>query len=103
MDPEVVYDPDTDREFLGTARHEELKEWLRANGIVTADVPVDEEITIELLTFGGDRAIHHTAYLRNADGKKYLDEATGDAAQEARIVPLTTDPPPHWRTRKEND
>lgn len=103
MPREIIYDPQTEPDLFGTVRHEELKQWLRANGIDPADVPLHDEITIELLTFGGDRAIHHTAYLRNADGKKYLDEATDDAAQEARIVPLTTDPPPHWRTRKEND
>ncbi|MDX3162157.1 hypothetical protein PV369_43075, partial [Streptomyces scabiei] len=75
---------------------------LQANGIDPCDVPVDEDIVIEPLTLGGDRAIRYTAHLRNADGRKYLDEATGEAAQEERVVPLVVDPPPQWR-EKEND
>lgn len=103
MAGETVYDADTWPVVACNDRlRQELQAWLRANGIDPGDVPVHEDITIEPLTLGGDRAIRHTVYLRNADGAKYLDEATGDAAQEERIVPLVVDPPPQWR-EKEND
>jgi hypothetical protein len=102
-DVEVIYEPEEWPDFLGTERHAELKAWLIANGIDPADVPVREAISIEPLTLGGDLAIRYTAYLRAANGLRYLDEATGEAAQEERLVPLTTAPPPHWRTSKEND
>jgi len=102
MDSETVYDADTWPVVACSERLPELREWLTANGIDPADVPVHEDITIEPLTLSGDRAIRFTAYLRNADGCKYLDEATGEAAQEERTVPLVVNPPPQWR-EKEND
>lgn len=100
---QVVYDPGQSGEVLGTQRHEELKAWLRANCIDPADVTVGEQIVVEPLTLGGARAIRHTVLLRNAEGRRYVDEATGDAAQEERVVPLVVEPPPQWRTEKEND
>jgi hypothetical protein len=102
MDGETVYDADTWPVVACSERLPELRNWLRANGIDPDDVPISEDIAIEPLTLGGDRAIRFTAYLRNADRCKYLDEATGDAAREERIVPLVVDPPPQWR-EKEND
>ncbi|MEH0623467.1 hypothetical protein QBA57_39640 [Streptomyces scabiei] len=102
MDSETVYDADTWPVVACSERLPELRTWLQANGIDPCDVPVDEDIVIEPLTLGGDRAIRYTAHLRNADGRKYLDEATGEAAQEKRVVPLVVDPPPQWR-EKEND
>ncbi|WP_200302225.1 hypothetical protein [Streptomyces adelaidensis] len=103
MADETVYDADTWPVVACSERLPELRDWLRANGIDPGDVPVHEDITIEPLTLGGDRAIRFTAHLRNADGCKYLDEATGEAAQEERTVPLVVEPPPQWRTEKEND
>lgn len=100
MADETVYDADTWPVVACSERRAELQEWLRANGIDPGDVPVHEDITIEPLTFDGGRAIRFTALLRNADGCKYLDEATGDAAREERIVPLVVDPPPHWRDKE---
>lgn len=102
MTGETVYDADTWPVVACSERLPELRAWLTANGIEPCDVPVDEDITIEPLTLGGDRGICFTAHLRNADGCKYRDEATGEAAQEERIVPLVVDPPLHWR-EKEND
>lgn len=102
MDSETVYDADTWPVVACTERLPELREWLSANAIDPTDVAVHEDIVIEPLTLGGDRAIRFTAYLRNAEGRKYRDEATGEAAQEERTVPLVVDPPPQWR-EKEND
>ncbi|HZX38444.1 MAG TPA: hypothetical protein VFF37_08975 [Streptomyces sp.] len=99
-DDQVVYDPGEYLDVLGTERHEQLKAWLRANCIDPAEVTVREAIVVEPLTLGGDRAIRHTVLLRNAEGHRYVDEATGDAAQEERVVPLLVEPPPHWRTKK---
>lgn len=100
-DPEVVYEPSQWPGLVQEGRHEDLRQWLRANGIDPADVPVGEEITIEPLTLGGDRAIHYTAYLRNAEGRFYRDEDTEGPAQESLTVPLTVAPPPQWRTSEE--
>ncbi|QFR00714.1 hypothetical protein F9278_36155 [Streptomyces phaeolivaceus] len=112
---QVVYEPDQYLEVLGTERHEQLKTWLRANCIDPADVTVGAPISIERETYDvtahdsagpvmldGGRAIRHTVLLRNAEGRKYVDEATGDAAQEERVVPLVVEPPPQWRTEKES-
>jgi hypothetical protein len=115
MDSETVYDADTWPVVACSERLPELRAWLRANGIDPGDVPIDEDIVIERetydvtthdsvdpLTVDGDRMIRYTAYLRDADGCKYLDEDTGEAAQEERVVPLVVDPPPQWR-EKETD
>jgi hypothetical protein len=101
-EPEIVYDPDTWPVVACSERLAELREWLQANGVDPCDVPVGEEITLEPLTPDGQRAIHFTAYLRNAEGRFYLDEDTQGPAMEARVMPLVVDPPPHWRTRKES-
>lgn len=102
MDEVTVYAAGTLLEVAEGERFDELRQWLRANAIDPGDVSVNEDITIEPLTLGGDRAIRYTALLRNAEGFKYRDEDTGEAAQEERIVPLVVDPPPHWR-EKENE
>lgn len=100
-DTQVVYEPDDWPRLVHENRHEDLRQWLRTNGIDPGVVPVGEEITIEPLTFGGDRAIHYTAYLRNAEGHFYRDEDTDGPAQEPRLMPLVVDPPPQWRTSEE--
>ncbi|MFD6432815.1 hypothetical protein [Streptomyces venezuelae] len=100
-EPQVVYEPEDWPRLVREDRHDELRQWLRAHGIDPADVSVDEEITIELMTLGGDRAIHYTAFLRDADGHFYRDESTDGPAQEPRFVPLAVDPPPQWRTSEE--
>ncbi|MDQ1037274.1 hypothetical protein QFZ75_003690 [Streptomyces sp. V3I8] len=103
MPGETVYDADTWPVVACSGRLPELRDWLRANGVDPSDVPVHEDITVEPLTLDGTgRVIRFTAYLRNAAGRLYLDEATGDAAREERIVPLVVDPPPQ-RREKEND
>jgi hypothetical protein len=98
-DVEVVYEPEEWPDLVSTGQREGLKAWLIANGIDPAVVPIHAPISIE--TAKRRRLIRYTAYLRNADGRKYLDEATGDAAQEQRTVPLVVDRPPQWRTSKE--
>ncbi|MDX3507370.1 hypothetical protein PV755_00275 [Streptomyces caniscabiei] len=116
MGSETVYDADMWPVVACSERRTELCAWLRANNINPDDVPIGEDIVIEWETYNvtahdsdapqtieGDRAIRYTAYLRNADGFKYLDEATGEPAQEERTVPLVVDPPPQWRSEKESD
>lgn len=99
----VVYQPGMWPDITVNGQREELCAWLRANGITPEDVPISAEISIEPLTLGGGRAIRHTVYLRDADGRKYLDETGDEAAQEERLVPLVTEPPPHWPAYEEND
>lgn len=100
-EPQLVYEPEMWPEFFGTHRHAEFLSWLKANGIDPEDVPTNTEITVETGT-GGDRVIHYTAFLRNEDGAKYLDEATGDAAHKERTAPVQVEPPMHWYLSKEN-
>lgn len=100
MPSETVYDADTWPFVACSERLPELRAWLRANGIDPSDVPVYEDIAIEQSTPGGDRTIRFTAYLRNADGRLYLDEVTGEAAREERTVPLVVDPPPQRREKE---
>ncbi|MFC8124652.1 hypothetical protein [Streptomyces sp. NPDC057302] len=96
MDEETVYDADTWPVVACSERRSELCDWLRANGVDPTAVPVGEDVTIEPLTLGGERAIHYTVLLRNAEGHFYRDEDTDGAAQAACMVPLVAQPPPHW-------
>ncbi|MGJ5897977.1 hypothetical protein ACSCBZ_39425 [Streptomyces niveiscabiei] len=61
--------------------------WLRANGIDPCDVPIHGPITID------QGRIRYAAHLRNEAGRKYVDETTGDVAQEERTAPLKVEPP----------
>jgi hypothetical protein len=65
----------------------EICDWLRANGIAPADVPVSAVPQI------ADGQITTPIYLRNEKGWKYLD-ANREAAIEARTYPLVAEPPP---------
>ncbi|MFG2699544.1 hypothetical protein [Streptomyces sp. NPDC048386] len=76
-----------------------VADWLRANGIDPADVPIDASIGIERLTYAGARCIRYTALLRSEEGRPYVDPATGRAAEEERIELLTVDPPENVQVR----
>lgn len=65
----------------------QIMEWLAANNITPADVPVEAVPVI-----AGGR-ITCPVYLRNEDGNKYLDRETGQAARSSVTVPLLVDPP----------
>lgn len=94
-DLQLVYEPGMWPEFFGTDRHADFLSWLRANYIDPEDVPSEAEITVET-SVDGARLIRYTAYLRNEDGAKYLDESIGEAAQETRTAPVQVEPPMHW-------
>ncbi|NEA61351.1 hypothetical protein [Streptomyces sp. SID12488] len=70
-----------------------VADWLRANDIDVTVVPIDGPIAIEPDTDGCGRRIRYAAHLRNEQGRKYVDETTGDVAQEERTTPLKIDPP----------
>ncbi|MFM9604261.1 hypothetical protein [Streptomyces turgidiscabies] len=70
-----------------------VADWMRANDIDPNDVPIDSPISIEPDTAGGDSRIRYTAHLRNEQGRKYVEETTGDVAQEERTTPLKAKPP----------
>ncbi|MEI5520702.1 hypothetical protein WB388_08815 [Streptomyces brasiliscabiei] len=101
-EPQLVYEPAMRPEFVGTDRHAEFLSWLKANGIDPEDVPTNTEITVETGTDGG-RLIRYTVYLRNANGAKYLDEATGEPAQQERTAPAQVEPPMHWYVQEAAD
>lgn len=74
-----------------------VEEWLRVNGIDPADVPVESELVIEDSAFG--LVIRYTAYLRNADGAKYVDpDDPHFAASVDRTAVLQLAPPADWLT-----
>ncbi|MFJ4785500.1 hypothetical protein [Streptomyces sp. NPDC088794] len=65
---------------------ETVAAWLTANDIDPSDVPWEGPITIEA------GQIRYVALLCNEAGRKYVDEATGDVAQEERTTPLKVPP-----------
>lgn len=75
-------------------RHNELLNWLLANGIESNDVPTDSTVSIEAADNG--HVIRHTVFLRNAAGDSYEDPATNNAAREERATPLTVPLPDSW-------
>ncbi|MGW3651888.1 hypothetical protein [Streptomyces sp. NPDC000878] len=64
-----------------------VAEWLRANDIDPNDVAHEGPITID------GQCIRYAALLRNEDGHRYVDQATGGAAREERTAPLKVEPP----------
>jgi hypothetical protein len=78
-----------------------VAEWLRANGIDPADVPVDARLVIERDTLGGHRHIRYTALLRNELGHLHHDSVTGREAAEERTVRLRVEPPENVRVSEE--
>lgn len=64
-----------------------VAEWLRANDIDPSDVPFEGPIAIK------QGHIRYAALLRNEDGHRYVDEATGDAAWAQLTAPLRVEPP----------
>ncbi|MCQ9178572.1 hypothetical protein KMT30_05915 [Streptomyces sp. IBSBF 2953] len=72
-----------------------VQEWFRVNGIEPADVPVASKVAIEDSAFG--IVIRYTAYLRNADGAKYVDpDDPHSAASADRTALLQIAPPSDW-------
>lgn len=70
-----------------------VADWLTANGIDPADVPLNGPVAIEPDPATGGRRIRYTALLRTEDGHHYRDPATGDVARGERTTPLTIEPP----------
>lgn len=73
-------------------RRDALCDWLTANGINPADVPVDGDLT--LVDTDEGRTIRVEVELRGEDGKWVLDERENRPARELRTVPLAVEPPP---------
>ncbi|NEA67538.1 hypothetical protein [Streptomyces sp. SID12488] len=71
----------------------DVADWLRANGIDPNDVPHEGPITID------GQCIRYAALLRNEDGHRYVDQATGDAAREERTASLKVEPPEKVQVR----
>lgn len=74
-----------------------VQQWLRVNGIEPRDVPVPSDLVIEDSAYG--LVIRYEAYLRNAEGRPYVDPDDPDrAAMENRTVLLHIAPPADWLT-----
>lgn len=78
-----------------TGRHDALADWLTANGINPADVPIDGDLTIADTEHG--RVIRCEVFALTDDGKHQLDDRRENVATEIREVPLKTDPPAWWQ------
>lgn len=75
-------------------RRKELCDWLTANGIDPADVPIDGDLTI--VDSGTVRAIRVEVEVRGENGRVLRDEREDRAARELRTVPLLVEPPDWW-------
>lgn len=76
--------------------------WLRLHSIDPKAVPIDSDLLIEDSAYGP--VIRYTAYLRNADGRCYVDPGNPDrAAQEQRTALLRALPDPAWPTTPDGD
>lgn len=74
-----------------------VQRWCRLNGINPNEVPVPSEMAIEDTAYG--LVIRYEAYLRNAEGRPYVDPDDPDrAAMENRTVLLHIAPPADWLT-----
>jgi hypothetical protein len=100
-EPQLIYEPEMWPEFVGTDRHADFLSWLNANDIDPDNVATSARVTVETGPDGG-RLIRYATHLRNENGAKYLDETTGDAAQEERTAPVQVEPPMHWYSDKES-
>lgn len=78
---------DADEYFaLSRDKKDEVDEWLAAQG------PFQMIFEYELLDEGG-RRLRLSRYKWNADGKRYIDRDTGEAAREDIEVTVATPPP----------
>ena len=66
-------------------------DWLRANGIEPKTVPVSSRITVS------NGYIATTVFKFNEAGRRYVDQATDEVAQETRIFPLLAPMPEKLR------
>lgn len=74
-----------------------VRAWLQANGIDPSDVPVESEVVVEDSAFG--LVIRYEAYLKDANGMRYVDPDKPDrAASEFRTALLQLAPPAEWLT-----
>ncbi|MFI8360741.1 hypothetical protein ACIGD1_11335 [Streptomyces sp. NPDC085612] len=79
---------------MTTDMYAQVGEWLTALGIDPRTVPIDSDLYIENGAAG--RELHYEAFTLDADGRKIPDER-GDLYVEHRAVPLTAEPPEHWK------
>jgi hypothetical protein len=73
----------------GSPEHEQLMEWLRANGVEPDDTPAESHAIIS----DGSLTIQQFA---RKDGKLYLNPSGDGAARTTVTVPFKAQPPDFW-------
>lgn len=69
-------------------KREEVREWLLFHGINPAHVAREPGIRIVLSPTTDDAFIEVTQYMLDSNGRRFVDEATGEAAIDKTIIPL---------------
>ncbi|QKW31480.1 hypothetical protein HUT11_35545 (plasmid) [Streptomyces seoulensis] len=83
--------------ICGTPRRIALNAWLTTNGISPHDIPVTTDLKVVESADGP--VVDHYAFLRNADGFRYVDPNDPDqVAMEHRQLPCETLPPKSKRS-----
>lgn len=85
--------PQTWSYICGTPRHAKLQDWLRTHDIDPKNVPIHDPVSV-ITDPDGAQVIQYSEFLRDADGRRYVDPARhNEAATVMRHVPLRTPPP----------
>lgn len=82
--------PPDDDPFWDSPLHEQVKDWLQANGIPLRIPRRDITVTGP----PGNRTIHYTAFVLGVDGHVMVDpDDEGEALMEERTAPCPIEPP----------
>ncbi|WP_127468792.1 hypothetical protein [Streptomyces sp. B27] len=82
--------PPDDDPFWDGPLHDQVKQWLQANGIPLRIPRRDITVTGP----PGNRTIHYTAFVIDADGHVMVDPGDeGEALMEERTAPCLIEPP----------
>lgn len=72
-----------------TLKTQDVREWLKRHDID----PTDIRHGIRIVTSGeSDAFLEYTRFKLNSEGKRFIDDETGEAATETNLVPLRSFP-----------
>ncbi|MGQ4733318.1 hypothetical protein ACUN3E_37385 [Streptomyces sp. Ju416(a)] len=90
-DPTItVPAPSDDDRFWDSPLHDQVKDWLRTNGIPLRIPRRDITVTGP----PGNRTIHYTAFVLGTDGQVQIDpDSEGEPLTKERTTPCLVEPP----------